>query len=834
MPPFFAGFLQNLLLPLALVYTYGLIVRFRAKCSHGEWAAIIGVLFGSGSALCMLLPLEVRAGVTIDNRMAPLVLAALFGGPYAAVIALVVVGYGRHAIGGVGEMAGLAALTSAAVVGMIASRGWSVRSGTFRLSQAAILGAILVAVTLPWALILPAEIDPVALLKRMALPVVIMYPIGTVLVAGLLLQVESQHRLGGDLRASEQRFRALFAHAPDAIFIADADSGRILDANPRACALIDRPHAEVITLHQADLHPVVEADSVREKFHRHREESRVGSHSTALPARVITKGGIEIQVEVVAQAMDLSGRQVLVGFFRDLREREQAEKALAAATELTGHIVRTAAAAIVGLDSAGRIVLCNPTLAQLCQRESSAIIGCSWLDDVVPADRFAATHADFTSLLKTGHPRSIEGPVATASASHAVMDWRCSVVADSGSDLRIIAVGIDVSEQRALEERLRQADKMQAIGQLAGGIAHDFNNHLQIISGYVHMLQDGVPESQRQPMLDVVLHSCVQAGDLTAKLLAFSRKATVRRAPVQVNELVHAVATLVQAGLGSRIAITTDFNPAAGTILGDAASLQSALINMIFNARDAMPDGGTISLSTGMGAGEDHAAQGFNLPPGPCALIRIRDTGSGMSAAVLARIFEPFFTTKPLGKGTGLGLAAVYGTVQEHHGAITVTSVEDSGTTFTVAVPTIAADVSGPVPLLPSAPLPGPAAGCIVIVDDEMAIREMIRQTLVGQGHDVQAFTDGAELLNWCRSHPEGYRLAIVDLHMPGLSGTQVISGLVELSPILPIIICTGHGPTALDEVHPLSAHLSIITKPFLLDDLTQHVAQRLAAVSSG
>lgn len=825
MPPLILAFLQNLILPLALVYAYGLVLRFRRGPAWGRWGGVlIGLLFGAGALLCMLMPLQLADGITIDNRNTPVVLAGPFGGPMAAVVASVLAACYRWTQGGVGAVPGIIALLSSGALGLLFSAWWSVQRGSFRLRHTVILGLVMVLVTLPWTLLLPATVDPVGTTLRIALPIAVMYPLATFVIGGLLLQVERQHRLGDDLRESEKRFRDLFTHAPDAIFVADPDTGYILDVNPRGCTLLGRHRASIIGMHQSRLHPEQDEQFSRETFRQHREESQGGTPSSAAQAIVLGAHGERIPVEIVAQGMLLGGRRAHVGFFRDLRERHQAERALAAATAHTERIVRTADAAILGLDATGVILRANPAAERLLGRSMATLMGQSFVSLAVPEERFPDVARAFARLLVNGEPRDIEGGLLRGDGSEAQATWRCSLMDDPGDDLRVIAIGLDITRQKALEERVQHAEKLHVVGQLAGGIAHDFNNQLQIIAGHVDLLQRGVDPSRQEAILTTVQNSCSQAADLTAKLLAFSRKAAVRRDDLDLNQVVQAAHALIVPGVGARVHITLNLTSAPLPIRGDAASLQGVLINLAFNARDAMSDGGKLTLTTARIAGPP----GMGGASGPQAELIVQDTGCGMTPAVLARIFEPFFTTKPIGRGTGLGLAAVYGTVQEHGGTITVRSTSGQGARFVITLPL---NEVAPRRITTTAHLPlatHPAR--IVIIDDEPAIRELMCGALGRAGHNVRSFADGAAALAALQAEPAAIDLAIVDLNMPGLSGAEWIAAVAILRADLPIVVCTGHGPGDIEDAIRDLSTITVITKPFALDELVRHCAQRLAS----
>jgi len=307
----------------------------------------------------------------------------------------------------------------------------------------------------------------------------------------------------------------------------------------------------------------------------------------------------------------------------------------------------------------------------------------------------------------------------------------------------VVVVFRDVTTQRALEDQVRQAQKVEAIGQLAGGVAHDFNNMLTPMLAYGQLIREAPDASEEvRAHAEVVVETASRAAALTRQLLAFSRKGGKTLRTLAPARLVEETAALLRRTLDRTIEVRLDL-AAAGAILGDAALVQNALLNLSLNARDAMPGGGVLRISSRdvwLGE-EDCQVPGFRLSPGPHVEVSVADTGTGMPPEILARVFEPFFTTKETGKGTGLGLAAVHGTMTEHDGAVLVHSVPGRGTTFRLLFPAVPHES-------PAAAAPPRAArrvrdGRALVVEDEPRIRQLVVRELAGLGLRVVAVGDG-------------------------------------------------------------------------------------------
>ncbi|HEX7239033.1 MAG TPA: PAS domain S-box protein [Longimicrobiaceae bacterium] len=404
----------------------------------------------------------------------------------------------------------------------------------------------------------------------------------------------------------------------------------------------------------------------------------------------------------------------------------------------------------------------------------------------------------------------------------------------------------EVTEQRRVEQQRQQLQRLEELGRLAGGVAHDFNNLLTVITAYTQLARqalDGLAAPEAEPELAAaaadlreVELAAARAGDLTSRLLAFSRHRTVAAEPTDLNQALADTRGLLQPLLGIARLV---YRPGAGvpTVLIDRGQLQQLVMNLAVNARDAMPDGGYVTLATRrevVAPGEVAQVIGPDVPPGEYAVLEVSDTGTGMDDATRARIFEPFFTTKEPGKGTGLGLAVVYGVVRQAGGGIRVESWPGSGTTFTVYLPA----ASGPVERRPGAPeqdADGHAARVLVVEDTE-AVRAVITRVLSGAGYDVAEAGNGREAVARLESlRDTGWvpDLVLSDVVMPEMGGVRLVERLHALHPALPVVLISGYAVD--DEAEP-ALHLArhpLLPKPFTPADLLRAVRQALPASSA-
>ena len=396
----------------------------------------------------------------------------------------------------------------------------------------------------------------------------------------------------------------------------------------------------------------------------------------------------------------------------------------------------------------------------------------------------------------------------------------------AGRLVRVAGLGTDVTRRHELELALRQSQKLEAVGQLAGGVAHDFNNMLTAILSAAEEL-DRISESpQAHDLCAMVISASERAAELTRNLLAFSRKGRIRTTVVDLHELVNQTVALLCRSVDPRVRVVTSLVAGPAAVKGDAAQLQSALLNIGLNARDAMPNGGRITYSSAFVALDEALCEAlpFDVRPGPFVRISIEDTGMGIAPESLSRIFEPFFTLKEIGKGTGLGLAAVYGTAIEHRGAIVPYSDVGRGTVFHLYIPLADEAIA---PATPSGQAPE-GNGRVLLVDDEPLVRAVGEQVLQTLGYTVTTAGDGLDAVERF-STASGELVAVVcDLMMPRMDGKEALRRMRLLRPDVPLILCSGFpGDSDPSEKPDFDAFL---VKPYSRLDLASTLARLIAA----
>jgi len=403
----------------------------------------------------------------------------------------------------------------------------------------------------------------------------------------------------------------------------------------------------------------------------------------------------------------------------------------------------------------------------------------------------------------------------------------CQLVRDEAQrPVEMIGCWTDITERKQLEEQLRQSQKMEAFGQLAGGVAHDFNNLLTIIKGYVCMLADeNCPAEKWGPGLSAVARATDRAAHLTGQLLTFSRRQLFQPKPLALDGIVADTSEMLQQLVGESITLKTECRSDNASITADPNMLEQVLINLAANARDAMPHGGRLTLSTSAcEIDSEHVRQCPEARPGPHVCLSVTDTGCGIAPEHMSHLFEPFFTTKDVGKGTGLGLASVYGTVKQHEGWIEVSSRKGKGTTFKIYFPASS---------LPALPVESPPLACqarggsetILIVEDEALLRELFCLTLQQLGYRVFAECSGAKALRSWSSRLDQIDLLLTDLVMPdGVSGWKLASTLQTEKPDLKTIYMSGHSAEANGLVAGAAKNIRFLAKPFSVQTLAEAV----------
>ncbi|MFW5859237.1 MAG: hybrid sensor histidine kinase/response regulator [Planctomycetota bacterium] len=487
------------------------------------------------------------------------------------------------------------------------------------------------------------------------------------------------------------------------------------------------------------------------------------------------------------------------------------------------------AEAVIAVDVDGRIEQLNPVAAQLLGSDEQHARGrpLSELVRLRTAEGTACLIDPLTHGRESGRGLPASGMLVLPDETLCPVEWRAAARRNEhGAPVGAVLVLADVTEKQRLEDELRHAQKMEAIGQLAGGIAHDFNNMLGGILGSAELLAEHVgPDARSQRMVEMIVKTVDRAVELTNKLLAFSHRGRVDSTAVDLHALLENTRAMLQRVVDRRIRIGLALEADSHAILGDPAQLQAALLHICLNARDAMPEGGELRIETADIAFDQTycEASAFDLRPGTYIQVVIRDTGTGMSRETQRRAFEPFFTTKATGTGSGLGLAAVYSTVADHHGAVALYSELEAGTAVHVYLPVEdRADLESSY--VHATIVPG--TGTVLVVDDEEVIRCTAEEMLATLGYEVLLAEDGQEAVELFREHGTRIDVVLLDMVMPRLGGAETFQAIRAMDPAARIVVSSGFTRGAAVEALREEGLAGYVKKPFTIAELSHRIAK--------
>ncbi len=513
-------------------------------------------------------------------------------------------------------------------------------------------------------------------------------------------------------------------------------------------------------------------------------------------------------------------------FFKDITEQERSK-------EFTKNVLEVVDEAFIVIDPEYRITHANRAYGKLTKKPIAELIGshcytashsldkpCFELGEDCPVKLAFQTGEPHTALHTH---RSKNGPLLYVEIK------AFPLKADTGKVVSAIELINDVTERKALEHQFRQAQKMEAIGTLAGGVAHDFNNLLTVISGYGNIILKKLSKDDPQRQnVQHVLDAADRAAHLTKDLLVFSRKQIADKKPVDLNDIIRTVEKFIVRVIGEDISCATTFREGTLVVSADAFQLEQVLMNFATNARDAMPQGGLFTITTEqVGLDEKFIAVHGYGKPGLYAMASISDTGQGMDEATSLRIFEPFFTTKEVGKGTGLGLAVVYGIIKQHGGYINVYSEPGKGTTFRIYLPLIASgaeEESAP----PEAKNPGNGTETVLVAEDNEQVRALTVSVLQEAGYTVIAAVDGEDAIKKYQENKDRIQLLLFDIIMPRKSGKEAYDEIRKITPNVNVLFESGYAPDLIRQKALLNEHLPVVYKPISSADLLQAVRQTL------
>lgn len=830
------GMVNNAALLLLLAWFYDALQRnrfLRGTVGRG----LCGLMLG-GICICIMLNAwSFDEGTFFDTRSVMLALAGLFFGPFPAIIGGAIAAGYRIYVGGAGTGMGLALIVSSVTIGLV----WrQLRWGNLAdISHLELFGFGMTVhlAMLAATLCLPREMAG-DVFRAIVLPVMTILPVVTILSGAMLSWSLKRIRTDEALRDSEERNRFLAgvvenSTQPFAIAYPDGHVGRV---NNAFCKLLGYERREI--------EGVCLVNDLTPPEWRKREAHMIGQlDQTGLAIRYekeyCRKDGSRVPVELLVHRVlrDEDTTDYYYAFITNLTERKRSEQALIESERRYRELFQNAPAGIFQTTSDGHVIRVNQRMAE--------ILGCDSVKECLRhyrelAEKLYSKPKDREDFLRhlqcDGEVQAfelealrIDGESVWLSVSAKLREWR------NDGNFLIEGFVTDITQRRReqqarlyLEEQLRQSQKMEAIGQLAGGVAHDFNNILQASLGYAKLASMRVKaDDALKGYIDQIVHGSLSAANLTRQLLAFSRRQVMRPAALDLNKVIEDLLRMLYRVIGEHIHI--EFIPAheLASIKADRGMMEQIVMNLCVNARDAMSDGGALTLETeNLVIDGDYCATHPWASPGRYVLLSVSDTGCGIEAEVLKHIFEPFFTTKGEGKGTGLGLATVYGVIKQHDGMVQAYSEPGKGSTFKVYLPVSErrAEVVGPK-------IEGPVAGgdeTILMAEDNDSVCDLAQQVLELGGYTVILARNGEEAVALFEAHCDAIDMLLFDVVMPQMGGREAYERIQAIRPEVPVLFSSGYSENAVHTNFVLHEGVKLLQKPYSPNTLLRAVRETL------
>ena len=644
-------------------------------------------------------------------------------------------------------------------------------------------------------------------------------------VYALRQQTEELTRSEHVLRESEESYRLLFENNPNPMWVYDLETLAFLAVNNAAIRHYGYTREEFLAMTIKDIRRAEHVPLLLE------EVKRVSQGLSAAGVWTHRKrDGSLIDVEITGHTLIFGTRQAELILIHDITDRKKAEQAIRASERRFEVFMNNSPAVAFIKDEEGRYLYVNEPFTRYFGPQAE------WLGkrdiDMQPLEIATRLRENDMTVLAGESVVELEEVAPTPDGKlHHWLVFKFPFRDISGQ--RVLAgMAIDTTDRKVLEDQLRQAQKMEAIGQLAGGVAHDFNNLLTVISGYSELLQHHLStDDTLRRHAEQIKIAGDRASALTRQLLAFSRQQVFRPIVLDLNVVVANLLEMLPRLIGEHIELKTALGPEPTLIKTDAGQLEQVLMNLAINARDAMPRGGVLTIETSNVSLDESACQRLGtVSPGPYVQLTVRDTGCGMDPATQTRIFEPFFTTKDLGKGTGLGLATVYGIITQSRGAISVDSAPGRGATFTVYLPKSDAEAAT-VSVTPVSAEPLPGWETVLVVEDQQSVRGFVQSLLKLNGYHVWEAADGIEALRICRQHPGEIQLLVTDVVMPGMSGRELAEQLAVEQPSIKVLYMSGYTDDTVVHAGVAQAGMAFLQKPFSPTTFTHKVREVLDKV---
>lgn len=643
------------------------------------------------------------------------------------------------------------------------------------------------------------------------------HPVRTI---GAVRDITRDKKFVESLETSEEKIRTLFNATSDAIIIAGSD-GTILETNKAANKMFGYSSEEIARL------PIIEMmPEEYRKAHIRGFTRLISTHASTYIGKIhefqaITKDGTKFPIELNVASWFVEGKQYFSGIIRDISARKKIEMDLKESERKLNIIFNSTGDGILLADAeTKKIVTGNISICRMLGYNQTELVNLG-IDDIHPEESLEEVHDRFARQLNKEIIVAQSVPMLKKDGSVFLADISASPTKYKDQKL-LIKIIRDVTERIKLEDRIRQSQKMEAIGTLAGGIAHDFNNILSPIVGYTELVMTSMQEdSELFAMLNEVLKASIRAKELIRQILTFSRKDTEEKKPVKITPIIEEALKFLRSSIPSQIEIIHKIGDIDGLVMCNPTKIHQVIMNLCTNAYQAMMEnGGVMEVSMeSISIHPQNIKEGRELPTGSYVRIIVSDNGPGMDAETMVRIFEPYFTTKEKEQGTGLGLFLVHGIVEDHNGIIEVESQKGQGTVFTIHLPEI---VLKEETLSAKADSRRPKGSeHILIVDDEKPIIEMLSNLFRSLGYRITAVNDSVKALECFRENADQFDIVITDQTMPKIPGSELAKTILDINPDIPIILCTGYSSVITKEKARNIGISKILMKPLSMSEIS-------------
>ncbi len=834
----FPALIQNAALLLAMAFIYDLTTsRYRLKKPGLSVQLSIGVTLGVLGIIIMLSSWRYVTGIVFDTRSVLLGVAGLFFGVAPTAVAMAMTAAFRLFLGGAAAWTGVTVILASGTLGLVWRHYRRRATEDFSWRELYLFGVLIHAVmlalmfTLPWATALQV-------LAQISLPVLLIYPLATALLGSLMVLRQRRERIATELQASEERMRLFFERQIVGMAITSPEKGW-LQVNNELCRMLGYSREELSGVTWTELtHP----DDLRADLDQFERLLAGAIDEYSMEKRFIRKDGAVIWTELSVGCVRFADGAVdyVLALLVDITERKQAEAALRESEERHRTLVNN----LPGLayrclnDEHWTMIFFSDEIERMTGYPAADFIDNSvrsYASIIHPDDRAMVDRAVQAGVIAR-QPFEMEYRLNRADGVTIwVHEKRQGVYGPGGNLVWLDGVVIDITrhiraeeEKRNLQAQLLQSQKMESVGRLAGGVAHDFNNMLQTILGYsdLSLAQVEATSPVHEGLLEI-RKAAMRSADLTRQLLAFARKQTVSPKILDLNDTVAGMLKMLQRLIGENIDLAWLPGHSLWPVKMDPSQLDQILANLAVNARDAIADTGKITIET-----ENisrHAAYCADHPdclPGEYVLLAVSDNGCGMDKETLAQIFEPFFTTKEKGKGTGLGLATVYGIVRQNNGFVNVYSEPGQGTTFSIYLPSFAGETAAAETSLTEEPAGGTET--VLLVEDEDSLLNLGKAILQRLGYTVLTANTPMAAIQLAQEHAGEIHLLITDVVMPEMNGRELAQRLSSLRPAMPCLYMSGYTADVIAHHGVLDTGIHFIQKPFSIGDLARAIRETL------